>query len=619
MARGRETTRTKSEPTRARPSAGTAVVARPETPVAADPVTTPTTSSTAISPSTSTRPPVASATPTRPSPPEGAAPPGLRLVTERLRPLLALLRWSTLGVGLLLLATTGDVTDPADLSAAALLVVYTVFRIARPIDIRADGRSAQLQIPAELILVVVALSISGAWRSPFVLVPIPAVMLAGYGWGYRPGIAAAAITATGLTVVDVVATSGSRSVAQGAQAALMLGICASIGAFTRNLFLDEEAQHRRDRDEITRMATANDLLSALHEVVQTLPDSLDLGEVVTSTQRRLREHFDYTSAAFIVRDATTEMWRVELAEGVRLGTAIADDDLPPAALKALTHDGLVRSADLPDDGHQGFVPGTRSLLAAPLRARNTVVGIVEIEHHEPGRFSDADAETLTGMTGPLALAVDNAMWFGRLRTLGAEAERARIARDLHDRLAQSLAYVSFELERLSKVHRDGLDLDTDLEALHDVVRGVVGELRETLYELRADVTDSMELAKIARTYLQRFQDRTGIACTLDARVRGRRLPLQMEQEVWRILQEALTNVERHAGARRVWVSWTTSADHARLEVRDDGCGFRPGTVTSERYGLTGMRERAAAIGAQLSIDSEPDFGTHIQVDLEVPQ
>ncbi|HZJ26638.1 MAG TPA: GAF domain-containing sensor histidine kinase [Acidimicrobiia bacterium] len=510
-------------------------------------------------------------------------------------------------------------TNPVDVIAAALLVAYTLFRIARPIEKQANGRSAQLQIWAELALCVVALSISGAWRSPFVLIPIPAVMLAGYGWGYRQGIAAAAVTAGSLTVVDVLATSGSRSVAQGAQAALMLGLCASIGAFTRSLFLDEEAQHRRDQDQITRMSTANDLLSALHEVVQTLPDSLDLGEVVASTQRRLREHFDYTSATFIIRDGTTDLWRVELAEGVRLETVIAEKDLPSSAIEALACQDTLRSGDLAGDDLEGFAPGTGSVLAAPLRARNTVVGLVEIEHREPNRFSADDAEMLIGMSGPLALAVDNAMWFGRLRTLGAEAERARIARDLHDRLAQSLAYVSFELERLAKTYVDDSDLDTDLDALHDVVRGVVVELRETLYQLRADVTDSLELEKVARAYLQRFQDRTGIACTLTARARGRRLPIQVEQEVWRILQEALTNVERHADARRVWVSWTTSADRASLEVRDDGRGFRPSTVDDERYGLTGMRERAAAIGAQLSIDSQPDFGTRILVELEVPR
>ena len=532
---------------------------------------------------------------------------------EHLGPLLVILRWSTVGVGLLLLATTRDVADPGNIVAAVILILYTAFRTIRPLELRDASRSAEIAVFAELAVCVVALSMSGLWTSPFVLVPIPCVLLAGFGWGYRQGLAAAAIAAGTLTLADVLVDNGATGIADGAQAALMLGICGCIGAFTRQLWIAEEARRRTDRDQFARMATANDLLSALHEVVQTLPASLDLGEVVASTQRRFHEVFDYTSATMIVRDVTTGMWRVELAEGVRIGPSIDEKHLPTAAAFALTRPDPIVYEDLLHEHLASFAPMARSMLAAPLIARNTVIGLVVIEHTDPGEYGPDDAKLLAEMVGPLALAVDNATWFSRLRTLGAEAERARIARDLHDRLAQSLAYVAFELERLAAAHQD----DHDIEALHEVVRGVVGELRETLYQLRADVTDSMELEQVARNYLERFQDRTGIACTLTARVRGRRLPIQVEQELWRILQEALTNVERHADARRVWVTWTIGADHAWLEIRDDGRGFRPISVSNERYGLVGMRERAAAVGARLSLDSEPGFGTRILVELEV--
>jgi signal transduction histidine kinase len=534
-------------------------------------------------------------------------------IAEHLGPLLVLLRWSTVGVGVLLLATTRDLSDPGNLVAAAILTLYTAFRTLRPLQIRDANRAAEIAVFAELALCVVALSISGLWESPFVLVPIPSVMIAGFGWGYRQGVAAAAIAAGSLTLADVIAQDGGSGIADGAQAALMLGLCGCIGAFTRQLWISEEARRRKDLDQYARMATANDLLSALHEVVQTLPASLDLGEVVASTQRRFHEVFDYTSATLIVRDVTSGMWRVELAEGVRLGPALDEKQLPEAAALALSEPEPVVHADLMHEHLASFAPMARSMLAAPLIARNTVIGLVVIEHSGPDKYGPDDARLLGEMVGPLALAVDNATWFARLRTLGAEAERARIARDLHDRLAQSLAYVAFELERLAAAHDD----DPDIEVLHEVVRGVVGELRETLYQLRADVTDSMELEQVSRNYLERFQDRTGIACTLTARVRGRRLPIQVEQELWRILQEALTNVERHADARRVWVTWTIGADHAWLEIRDDGRGFRPASASTERYGLVGMRERAAAIGARLSLDSEPGFGTRILVELEV--
>src|SRR5207247_10484371 len=121
-----------------------------------------------------------------------------------------------------------------------------------------------------------------------------------------------------------------------------------------------------------------------------------------------------------------------------------------------------------------------------LRARGRIMGLIAVEDPASGRYSHDDLALLIGLAGPLALAVDNALWFLRLRRFGAEAERARIARDLHDRLAQSLAYVAFELERLS-LRGQGEDRRA-LGELHEVVRGIVGELRETLYQLRAGVT-----------------------------------------------------------------------------------------------------------------------------------
>ena len=93
----------------------------------------------------------------------------------------------------------------------------------------------------------------------------------------------------------------------------------------------------------------------------------------------------------------------------------------------------------------------------------------------------------------------------------------------------------------------------------------------------------------------------------------------IEIELWRILQESLTNVERHAGATRAWVTISSAGDRAIVEVRDNGKGFRPAVVNQERYGLVGMRERADAINAHLTVDSEPGAGTCVRVEVEVPQ
>jgi signal transduction histidine kinase len=531
-----------------------------------------------------------------------------------LAPLVTVLRWITLTVAVIL-ASIGDRPGAGLIVGFVLVGIDTVARTFRPVDISLTDRRAEVEIFTDLAIATVAISMSGRWESPLVLTLVPTVLLAGAGWGYVRGIAAGAATGTAIAAADLAIGLPANALRNGLQGGLVLLLTAAIGGFTRRLQRDAEVRERQAIDEFSRMATANDLLLALHNVAQTLPASLDLGEVVASTRSRLRELFDYTTAAILVFDESTASWRVELAEGTRLGSNLSSDSLPSALRDADHSSGVLLIADLLRNNRVGCSPLSRSALVAPLHARGNLVGVVSIEHTLANHFTETDRGLLTDFTEPLALAVDNALWFSKLRTLGAEAERARIARDLHDRLAQSLAYVAFELERLAKL-QDG---SRELLDLHDIVRGVVGELRETLYQLRINVTDGAQLADVVLDYVERFEARTGIAVSLIEALPDRNLPVPVEQELWRILQEALTNVERHSDARRAWIRWTVEHDHASLEVRDDGRGFRPQGVTRERFGLVGMGERADAIGAHLTIDSAPGCGTRVLVELEVPR
>ena len=246
--------------------------------------------------------------------------------------------------------------------------------------------------------------------------------------------------------------------------------------------------------------------------------------------------------------------------------------------------------------------------ARPRRA----VGAVAIEHVPPDAYGLDERDLLESLSSVLALSLDNARWFGRLHTLGAEAERGRIARELHDRIAQSLAYVTFELERLQ--HLPG-DKHAELGNLHDVVRDVMQELRETIYQLRANVSEENEFTTVAGDYLSRFEERTGISCTW-APETVRRLPYRVEQELWRIVQEALANIDRHSGATQVVVRWEVDEHTARLEVSDNGKGFDPSRVAGDHYGIVGMRERADAIGARLQVVSRSGRGTSVVVEME---
>jgi len=390
-----------------------------------------------------------------------------------------------------------------------------------------------------------------------------------------------------------------------------------VGAFTRRL-VDELGLHQEAAwDQVTRLTTANELLVALHGVAQTLPASLDLHEVVESTRTRLRSLFQFGSLALLVRDDTRDEWTVELAEGVRLPQHLRGDLLAEPLRAVLDHGRSVLETDLlAGNNGRGCSPMARSGMYAPLRARGRVVGLIAVEDTVPSRYGRDDIGLLNGLAGPLALAVDNALWFLRLRRFGAEAERARIARDLHDRLAQSLAYIAFELERLSIRSQD--EDRRALSELHEVVRGIVGELRETLYQLRAGVSEDADLDHVAKEYLVRYEERTGLIVHWRSRVE-RHIPYQVEQELWRVMQEALINIEHHAHATACAIDYRVTANRVTLVIEDDGRGFDPAFVEGDHYGLIGMRERADALGAHLLVESQPGHGARVSIELEVPR
>jgi signal transduction histidine kinase len=142
------------------------------------------------------------------------------------------------------------------------------------------------------------------------------------------------------------------------------------------------------------------------------------------------------------------------------------------------------------------------------------------------------------------------------------------------------------------------------------------QLRETLYQLRTTVTEEEGFVPLAEPYLKRWSQRTGIEVNFEAIRPDRRLPRQVEQELWRIFQEALTNVERHADASTVRVTWDCSDRNARLRVADNGAGMDPSRPNPERYGLVGIRERADAIGARVRFESTLGSGTTVLIELE---
>lgn len=303
---------------------------------------------------------------------------------------------------------------------------------------------------------------------------------------------------------------------------------------------------------------ANELLAELHRVAVVLPGSLDL--------------------ATVVRTATDEVQRLLGAESVALSL---DVDTPPS--------------------------GERADVVA-LRAHGQTVGWLAIRRAQP--LYAAERVALEELAGQLALAVDNARWFGRVRAVAAQEERVRLARELHDRLGQDLAAVGFELDSLASAPAGVMR--ERLPAVADSVRSLARALRNTLADLRTEVDDERDLSSGLGAFLARVEGRSGLQTSLRLHREVSRLPLVVERELLRIAQEAVVNVERHAHATAVTVTLLRTEDWTLLEVADDGIGLTVApelAVARGRYGILGMRERAESVGGRLTVCSKPGCGT----------
>lgn len=528
---------------------------------------------------------------------------------------ILIIRWGTTTVGLAL--ASPRLLD-GDLPLAAwvmVIIAYTVFRTRRPIA-QQQSTGVMVALTLEAGLTGLAAASTGYFLSPLALSTLTAVSIAGFVSGFAVSIrlAIASCLAVGTPML-----LSSQDLADDAtvnvQWAVELILVGTVASYARRISGDAEERRTEALDRLGRLIDANDLLFNLHQVAQDLPASLDLTEVLDSTLDRLHDLVDFDSAAVLLLEDADNSWHVARRKGGRTTSMFAPEDLPDPVASATRTRSVIAEPNLLRSGGPGLSPRAGSGLYAALVSRGFLVGVLTVEHPEAHHFTDRDRELLAGYAEPAALAIDNARWFARLRTVGADEERTRIARDLHDRIGQSLAYLAFELDRIVRKDVKGTRVSDDLSGLREDVRGVVREVRDTLYDLRTDVSDDRTIDSVLDEFVGRVRERTGMDVTvrIDESVR---MPRLQERELWRIVQEAIVNAERHSNGHHVDIFWYSNGHEAVVEVRDDGDGMPDGqSGRLDSYGMLGMRERAASIGAQLAVNSTPGRGTTVRATL----
>ncbi|MFZ1041169.1 MAG: PAS domain S-box protein [Anaerolineales bacterium] len=261
-----------------------------------------------------------------------------------------------------------------------------------------------------------------------------------------------------------------------------------------------------------------------------------------------------------------------------------------------------------------LLDGVRAWMWVPLAIKGRIIGGVGVAHTERNYFTSHHADLALTVANQAAITMVNAELYQQAQALAALQERQRLAQNLHDAVNQSLFSAGLIAEVLPRLwDRDQAQARQSLEDLRRLTRGAMAEMRALLAELRPSTLTDADLGDLLRLLGNAFTGRTNIPATVTIVGEGV-LPAEVQVAVYRVCQEALNNIAKHAGASKVEINLKHDGTAIELGIHDNGQGFDPEQTTGfGHYGLSMMRERAEAVGAQLFITSQIGRGSELVI------
>jgi signal transduction histidine kinase len=418
---------------------------------------------------------------------------------------------------------------------------------------------------------------------PYLLAPIvTAGLTAGTG---------AALICTTVTWVVVIGAAASRGPTQlsdtwGSSFLLvpMFFVAAAVAGWARRIRAEGAP------DDEPAYEDAHRLLSELHTVARQLSLGLDPQTLAAALLD------DITALAPGAR--TTVLSR---SNGGRFVPLVGTE--PPEAAASAMKDAWVGA-----DPVRRVTAGVH-VAAIPVRMGDRVVALVVVTGDEVmAEHTLARCRSVIDQAGP---RMASAMLFDDVRRLATVDERMRVAREIHDGIAQDLASVGYLLDDIRRDVDDGVS--SRVQQVRDRLRSMVSDLRLSIFDLRSGVDDTISLGTAVGEYVQRVGSQAGLFVHVSMEDTGARLPIAVEVELLRMVQEAVTNVRKHAEARNLWLTLSVSPPNARISLADDGRGLGRGRADS--MGITGMRERARRISADLDIRTRAEGGTLVEITI----
>ena len=366
-------------------------------------------------------------------------------------------------------------------------------------------------------------------------------------------------------------------------------------------------------------------LESLNEIGNALASEVELGPLLDLVARRMQELVEGRIVLIALPDGEG---------GLAVAAAAGGEDLVGMRLEA----GSTKMGRILERGSSERVDavvddpeidqrlarelGITSAIYLPLAVRGKPLGVVAVHDRLGGsaHFDEDDVRLAETLVARAAIAVDLSERVSRdaLRRVvdAQELERARLARELHDETGQALTSILLGLKHLDDVIETD-DARVATAALRELVVTTLQDVRRLAVELRPSALDDFGLVPAIERLAGTLAEQSELVVDLEARLGEQRLPAEAETALYRIVQEALTNVVKHASARRVSITLVRKQGFAVVVVEDDGLGFDPRTTRTGSLGFVGMRERVELVGGRLTVESAPGAGTTIAAEVPV--
>jgi signal transduction histidine kinase len=371
-------------------------------------------------------------------------------------------------------------------------------------------------------------------------------------------------------------------------------------------------------DDHERYVAANDLLSQLRRVSRRLSSGLDPVAVSTATLDECLAESAQGRGALLVRTDGGAFSALALRSGEGSTEPLISF---PLVLRCWTTARPVHGGGSDDIGERGphaavvappLGAAPRFGSAFPIRVGTRMIGVLVLDLDQV--IDSAQRLRIQAILDERALPLDTAMLFDEVRTGATVDERRRVAREIHDGVAQEIVSLSYLVDDLgAAVSDDARAVATT--SLRTQLTRIVDDLRLSIFDLRGPVSRSTGIGAVLGDYLQVVASQCGAAVHLTLDEATVRLRLDVEEELLRIVQEAITNARKHAGAGNLWVSCLVRPPRADVVIEDDGRGLGA-SHRRDSFGMTVMQERADRIGATLVVGPSDRGGTRVSVSLD---